>query len=198
MRLVIIDSGGANIASLQYAIDRLGVKSELTTDPDKVRSATHVILPGVGAAADCMTRLHRSPGLVDAIRHLRQPMLGICVGMQLLFESSEEGEVPCLGLLPGRVRRFADRDDLPVPHMGWNQLEFESGSALLKDITPGDHVYFVHSYSAPVGPLTLATSTYGEPFSALVQSGNVFGAQFHPERSARIGSLLLRNFIQLQ
>lgn len=199
MRLVIIDSGGANIASLRYAIDRLGVTSELTTDPDKVRAATHVILPGVGAAADCMTRLQRTPGLVDTIRNLRQPMLGICVGMQLLFESSEEGEVPCLGLLPGRVRRFADRDDLPVPHMGWNQLEFEPGaSALLNDIAPGDHVYFVHSYSAPVGPLTLATSTYGEPFSALVQSGNVFGAQFHPERSARIGSLLLRNFIQLQ
>jgi len=198
MRLVIIDSGGANIASLQYAVDRLGVSAELTTDPEKVRSATHVILPGVGAAADCMTRLRRSPGLVDTIRNLRQPMLGICVGMQLLFESSEEGEVPCIGLLPGRVRRFADRDDLPVPHMGWNQLEFDSDSALLKDIKPGDHVYFVHSYSAPVGPLTLATSTYGEPFSALVQSGNVFGAQFHPERSARIGSLLLRNFIQLQ
>jgi glutamine amidotransferase len=198
MRLVIIDSGGANIASLQYAIDRLGVTSELTTDPEKVRSATHVILPGVGAAADCMTRLQRSPGLVETIRNLRQPMLGICVGMQLLFESSEEGEVPCLGLLPGRVRRFADRDDLPVPHMGWNQLEFEPGSALLQDIAPGDHVYFVHSYSAPVGPLTLATSNYGESFSALVQSGNVFGAQFHPERSARTGSLLLRNFIQLQ
>jgi glutamine amidotransferase len=198
MRLVIIDSGGANIASLRYAIDRLGVTSELTTDPETVRSATHVILPGVGAAADCMTRLQRSPGLVDTIRSLRQPMLGICVGMQLLFESSEEGEVPCLGMLPGRVRRFANRDDLPVPHMGWNQLEFDSGSPLLKDITVGDHVYFVHSYSAPVSPLTLATSTYGEPFSALVQSGNVFGAQFHPERSARIGSLLLRNFLQLQ
>jgi len=96
------------------------------------------------------------------------------------------------------VRRFADREDLPVPHMGWNQLEFEPGSPLLKDIVPGDHVYFVHSYSAPVGPLTLATASYGEPFSALVQSGNVFGAQFHPERSARIGALLLRNFLQLQ
>lgn len=198
MQLVIIDSGGANIASLRYAIDRLGVASELTTDPAKVRAASHVILPGVGAAANCMTRLQRTPGLVDTIRKLRQPMLGICVGMQLLFESSEEGEVPCLGLLPGRVRRFADRDDLPVPHMGWNQLEFEPGSMLLKDITPGDHVYFVHSYSAPVGPLTLATANYGEPFSALVQSGNVFGAQFHPERSARIGSLLLRNFLNLQ
>lgn len=198
MQLVIIDSGGANIASLRFAIDRLGVASELTTDPAKVRAASHVILPGVGAAADCMGRLQRTPGLVDTIRKLRQPMLGICVGMQLLFESSEEGEVPCLGLLPGRVRRFADRDDLPVPHMGWNQLEFDSPSPLLKDINPGDHVYFVHSYSAPVGPLTLASATYGEQFSALVQSGNVFGAQFHPERSARIGSLLLRNFLQLQ
>lgn len=198
MQLAIIDSGGANIASLQYAIERLGVASELTTDPHKVRAASHVILPGVGAAADCMGRLEKIAGLVETIRQLRQPMLGICVGMQLLFESSEEGEVPCLGLLPGRVRRFTDRDDLPVPHMGWNQLEFDSASPLLKDIDPGDHVYFVHSYSAPVGPLTLATATYGEPFSALVQSGNVFGAQFHPERSARTGSLLLRNFLQLQ
>lgn len=198
MQLAIIDSGGANIASLRYAIDRLGVASELTTDPAKIRAASHVILPGVGAAADCMGRLQQVPGLVDTIRKLRQPMLGICVGMQLLFDSSEEGEVPCLGLLPGRVRRFADSDDLPVPHMGWNQLEFDSSSPLLQDINPGDYVYFVHSYSAPVGPLTLATATYGEPFSALVQSGNVFGAQFHPERSARIGSLLLRNFLQLQ
>ncbi len=198
MQLIIIDSGGANIASLRYAIDRLGVASELTTDPKKVRAASHVILPGVGAAADCMGRLQTIPGLVDTIRKLRQPTLGICVGMQLLFESSEEGEVPCLGLLPGRVRRFADRDDLPVPHMGWNQLEFEPGSLLLKGIVPGDHVYFVHSYSAPVSPLTLATASYGESFSALVQSGNVFGAQFHPERSARIGSLLLHNFLQLK
>ena len=198
MQLVIIDSGGANIASLQYAIERLGVASELTTDPAKVRAASHVILPGVGAAADCMARLQRIPGLVETIRGLRQPMLGICVGMQLLFESSEEGEVPCLGLLPGRVRRFPDRQDMPVPHMGWNQLEFESGSALLDDITPGDHVYFVHSYSAPVSPLTLATANYGEPFSALVQSGNVFGAQFHPERSARVGATLLQNFLRLQ
>jgi len=198
MQLAIIDSGGANIASLRYAIERIGVPSEITTDPDKVRAASHVILPGVGAAADCMSRLQKSPGLVETIQQLRQPMLGICVGMQLLFESSEEGEVPCLGMLPGRVRRFADRDGMPVPHMGWNQLEFDPGSALLKDIAPGDHVYFVHSYAAPVSPLTVATASYGESFSALVQSGNVFGAQFHPERSARIGALLLRNFLQLQ
>lgn len=196
MRLAIIDSGGANIASLTFAVQRLGVQSELTTDPATVRAATHVILPGVGAAADCMARLEHA-GLVETIRNLRQPMLGICVGMQLLFESSEEGAVPCLGLLPGRVRRFANRAELPVPHMGWNQLEFTHTSPLLNDIAVGDHVYFVHSYAAPISELTIATSSYGEPFSAVVQRGNVFGAQFHPERSARVGALLLRNFLQL-
>lgn len=197
MRLAIIDSGGANIASLRFAIERLGVESKITTDPRTVCEASHIILPGVGAAADCMARLHNA-GLVDTLRSLRQPMLGICVGMQLLFESSEEGDVACLGLLPGRVRRFADREHLPVPHMGWNQLEFSNATPLLEDMAAGDHVYFVHSYAAPVSELTLASATYGEPFSAIVQRGNVFGAQFHPERSARIGSLLLRNFLRLQ
>lgn len=197
MRLAIIDSGGANIASLRFAIDRLGVESTVTTDPHIVRGATHVILPGVGAAADCMARLSSS-GLVDIIRDLRQPVLGICVGMQLLFESSEEGDVSCLGLLPGRVRRFAQRDNLPVPHMGWNQLEIKRPTPLLADVGEGDHVYFVHSYSAPVNELTLAAATYGQSFAAIVQRGNVYGAQFHPERSARIGSLLLRNFLRLQ
>lgn len=196
VRLAIIDSGGANIASLQFAVERLGLPSDLTTDPATVRDATHVILPGVGAAADCMRRLQNS-GLVDTIRSLQQPMLGICVGMQLLFESSEEGDVPCLGMLPGRVRKFAHKRDLPVPHMGWNQLEFDGDSPLLDGISSGDYVYFVHSYSAPVGELTLARTRYGEPFSAIVRRGNVYGAQFHPERSARIGSLLLRNFLKL-
>jgi glutamine amidotransferase len=195
--LAIIDSGGANIASLQFAIERLGVPATLTTDAKVLREASHVILPGVGAAADCMSRL-QSAGLVDTIRALKQPVLGICVGMQLLFESSEEGDVPCLGLLPGRVRRFARRDGLPVPHMGWNQLEFQRPSPLLENIAAGDHVYFVHSYAAPVSDLSLATTVYGEAFSALVGRGNIFGAQFHPERSARTGAALLRNFLRLQ
>ncbi|HEY5807968.1 MAG TPA: imidazole glycerol phosphate synthase subunit HisH [Povalibacter sp.] len=196
-QLAIIDSGGANIASLQLAIERLGVPAELTTDPAQLHSASHVILPGVGAAADCMARL-RTAGLVDIIRRLQQPVLGICVGMQLLFESSEEGDVDCLGLLPGRVRRLPSRANLPVPHMGWNQLEFAERSALLNDIAVGDYVYFVHSYAAPLSPATLATTTYGEAFSAIVQQGNVYGAQFHPERSARVGAQLLRNFLSLQ
>ncbi len=195
-QLAIIDSGGANIASLQLAIERLGVPADLTTDPDLLRRATHVILPGVGAAADCMMRL-RNAGLVDVIRGLQQPLLGICVGMQLLFESSEEGDVECLGVLPGRVRRLSNRGNLPVPHMGWNQLEFSQTSPLLNDIREGDYVYFVHSYAAPVSQATLATTTYGDKFSAVVQQGNVYGAQFHPERSARIGAQLLRNFVSL-
>ena len=194
--VAIIDSGGANIASLELAMERLGVPAELTTDPEKLRAASHVILPGVGAAADCMSRLQRA-GLVETIRELRQPVLGICVGMQLLFDSSEEGDVQCLGLLPGRVRRLPDRDNLPVPHMGWNQLEFNGKTPLLTDIRPGDYVYFVHSYAAPVSELTLATTQYGDPFAAVVHRGNVYGAQFHPERSARIGAQLLRNFVQL-
>ena len=170
------------------AIERLGVPAELTTDPARLRSASHVILPGVGAAADCMNRLRQS-GLVNTIRELRQPLLGICVGMQLLFESSEEGDVECLGLLPGCVGRLPRREGLPVPHMGWNPL--------LNDIEPGDYVYFVHSYAVPLSERTLATTTYGAPFSAAVQHGNVYGAQFHPERSARVGAQLLRNFLKL-
>ena len=195
-QLAIIDSGGANIASLQFAMERLGVPAALTTDPERLRKATHVILPGVGTAADCMARLHGA-GLVDTIRSLRQPLLGICVGMQLLFDASEEGDVPCLGLLPGRVRRLAGADDLPVPHMGWNQLEFQRTAPLLDDVATGDYVYFVHSYAAPVSDLTVATTHYGNAFSAVVQRGNVHGAQFHPERSASTGARLLRNFLQL-
>jgi imidazole glycerol-phosphate synthase subunit HisH len=195
-RLVIIDSGGANIASVRFAIDRLGVDSELTTDPAIVKAATHVLLPGVGAAADCMGRL-REAGLVDTIRSLQQPLLGVCVGMQLLFESSEEGDVECLGMLPGRLQRFPNRDGLPVPHMGWNQLNIVRESQLLQGIHENDHVYFVHSYRAPVTDATLVSTDYGGAFSAIVQRNNVYGAQFHPERSARVGSLLLRNFLRL-
>jgi glutamine amidotransferase len=194
IRLAIIDSGGANIASMRYAIDRLGIDSTITTDARTLREATHVILPGVGAAADCMERLG-SANLIDTIRSLRQPLLGVCVGMQLLFDSSEEGDVECLGLLPGRVQRFAERDGLPVPHMGWNQLEFTKPSPLLDDVASGDYVYFVHSYCAPVSDSTVATATYGERFAAIVRRGNVFGAQFHPERSAQAGALVLRNFL---
>jgi imidazole glycerol-phosphate synthase subunit HisH len=196
MRLAIIDSGGANIASVRYAIERLGVFAELTTDPERVRAATHVILPGVGMAADCMGRLQQS-GLVETIKSLKQPLLGICVGMQLLFESSDEGDVACLGVLPGRVQRFPDRAGLPVPHMGWNQLQTRRPTILTEGIHGNDYVYFVHSYAAPVTEMTLATTEYGAPFSAIVNKGNIYGVQFHPERSARVGAIILRNFLSI-
>jgi glutamine amidotransferase len=196
-RLAIIDSGGANIASLRYAVERLGVDAELTTNAQVIRNATHVILPGVGAAADCMTRLKQS-GLIDVIMKITQPFLGVCVGMQLLFDSSEEGDVQCFGLLPGRVQRFPDREGLPVPHMGWNTLKVLHSSPLLNNFTEEDYVYYVHSFSAPVTSNTLAVTEYGNPFSAVVQRDNIFGAQFHPERSAKSGAKLIQNFLALK
>jgi len=194
--VAIIDSGGANIASLRFALERLGASSTLTVDADELRAAPRVILPGVGAAADAMRRLE-SLRLVEVIRDLRQPVLGICLGMQLLFDASDEGDTRCLGLLPGRVERFPDRDGFPVPHMGWNQLDFESDAALLTGIDRGEYVYFVHSYRAPVGPWTVATSDYGGEFSAVVQQRNFYGAQFHPERSGPVGARLLAGFLEL-
>ncbi len=195
-KLAIIDSGGANIASLRYAVERLGIDAVLTTDINVIRNATHVILPGVGSAADCMSRLQRAD-LVEPILKLQQPFLGVCVGMQLLFDSSEEGNVDCFGLLPGRVQRIPDRKGLPVPHMGWNTLEVKQSTPLLNNFTVEDYVYYVHSFCAPVSNETLATTSYGAPFSAVVQHNNIFGVQFHPERSAKVGAKLLMNFLKL-
>ena len=198
--VAIIDNGGANIASLRYALERLGASSHLTADPVELRAARRVILPGVGAAADAMTRL-RALDLVELIPHLTQPVLGICLGMQLLFASSEEGDdgndTECLGLIAERVTRFPRRDEFPVPHMGWNQLRILAPHPLLAGVSDGDHVYFVHSYAAPIGPWTLATADYGGDFSAAVRHHNFLGVQFHPERSAQPGARLLANFLEL-
>jgi glutamine amidotransferase len=194
--VAIIDNGGANIASLRFALERLGADAHLTADPVELRAAPRVILPGVGEAAEAMRRLN-SLGLVEVIRDLRQPVLGICLGMQMLFETSEEGDTRCLGILPGRAERFADRDGFPVPHMGWNQLEIASPDPLLRGIERGDYVYFVHGYAVPVGPWTVATTDYGGAFSSVVRQGNFVGTQFHPERSAATGARLLANFLEL-
>jgi glutamine amidotransferase len=193
--VAIINNGGANIASLQFALDRLGAASHVTADVAELRSARRVILPGVGAAGDAMARL-RALGLVDVIPSLTQPVLGICLGMQLLFEGSAEGDTRCLGLIPARVERFPERVGFPVPHMGWNQLRKRQGSVLLQGLDDSAYVYFVHSYAAPVGAWTVATSDYGGEFSALVRVRNFSGAQFHPERSSSAGSQLLRNFLE--
>jgi len=194
--VVIVANGGANIASLQFALERLNVPSSVSGDPDAIGAATHVILPGVGAAADAMARLRRD-GLQDVIPKLRQPVLGICLGMQLLFESSDEGDTRCLGIIPGRATRFIEAPGRPVPHIGWNTVEVGRDSPLLAGMRGDDYAYFVHSYALPVTSATVASTQYGSSFSACVEWGNFFGAQFHPERSAALGARMLQNFLAI-
>jgi glutamine amidotransferase len=195
--VAIIDSGGANAASVQFALARLGCHAELTSDPQRVWSASHVILPGVGSASDAMRRL-RASGLDEVIPRVTRPLLGICLGMQLLYERSEEHNTLCLGAIRGVARRLVAASDRPVPHMGWNTLELEAKSPLMTDIPRGTHAYFVHSYAVPIGPETLARTEYGAAFSAVGAHGNFFGTQFHPERSGAAGARLLSNFRGLQ
>ncbi len=196
-RVVLLDSGGANMGSVQAAFARLDVDAPVTDDWQRIRAATHVILPGVGAAAAAMTKL-RSNGLIDLIPKLSQPLLGICVGMQLLFEHSEESNTSCLGLLPGAVKKLSPAANVRIPHMGWNRLEtITSNEHPLCDDLDDQYAYFVHSYGAPVSDKTLLQCTHGQPFSAVVASGRIHGAQFHPERSAAAGARLLKNFLKL-
>ncbi|MEP6883177.1 MAG: imidazole glycerol phosphate synthase subunit HisH [Gammaproteobacteria bacterium] len=193
---VIVASGGANAASLQFALSRLGVDADVSADSEAIQAATHVILPGVGAAADAMTRLKKS-GLDALIPTLRQPVLGVCLGMQLLFDASQEGDVACLGIIPGSAARFPAAAARPVPHMGWNTLNIRRPCALLEGLADGSYAYFVHSYALDIGAATVASSDYGAPFSACVQWRNFYGAQFHPERSAAVGARLLQNFLAI-
>lgn len=194
MSLVVVDSGGANIASVLHALRRLGAEPEFTAEPARIRGAERVILPGVGAAGHAMEVLHRH-GLVDVIRSLQQPVLGFCLGMQLLFDSSEEDEAEMLGLIPARLERLPQSDGLRVPHMGWNTIRCTRPDPLTTGLD-GQWFYFVHSYAAPVGAWTLASCVHGRTFSAMVRWNNFHGAQFHPERSAAAGSRLLRAFLE--
>ncbi|HEY5552562.1 MAG TPA: imidazole glycerol phosphate synthase subunit HisH [Opitutaceae bacterium] len=193
--LAIVDSGGANIASVRFALARLGVESVLTTDLATIRSAERVILPGVGSAAEGMRRLQER-GLVDTVRSLTQPTLGICLGMQLLFDGSEEGPTETLGLIAGRVSLLPASSGVRVPHMGWNTIEAATQSALLEGIDATARFYFVHSFAAPTGPFTVATTTHGTGFSAVVRRDNFHGVQFHPERSGTAGACILKNFLE--
>lgn len=196
--VVLIDAGGTNIGSVRFALERLGADVTMSDDPACIRAASHVILPGVGAAGPGMARLRRS-GLDTVIRELTQPVLGVCLGMQLLFEHSEEGDTPCLGVMRDRVSHFPRDTGMRVPHMGWNALALECDDPLLDGLqNTGEHAYFVHSYVAPVGPDTLARCHYGMSFSAVVRRGNFYGMQFHPERSAAMGARLLGNFLGLK
>jgi imidazole glycerol-phosphate synthase subunit HisH len=168
----------------------------VTSDADEIRAASHVILPGVGAAAEAMMRL-RHHGLDRLVPALSQPVLGICLGMQLLYASSDEGAAACLSIIPGNAIRFPRTAGRPVPHMGWNTLHIGKTTALLEGLQSGDYAYFVHSYALQVGEATVASTEYGVQFSACVQWRNFCGAQFHPERSAGVGARLLHNFLSL-
>jgi len=193
MSIVVVDSGGANISSVLHALRRLGVDPLFSADAATIRAADRAILPGVGAAGQAMQVL-RSHGLVDVIRALAQPVLGICLGMQLLFTSSAEDNADLLGIIPARLNRLAQSEGLRVPHMGWNTLAKVKADPL-SDPLADQWFYFVHSYAAPLGEWTLASSNHGAPFSALVRKDNFYGAQFHPERSASAGARLLRDFL---
>ena len=194
MGIAVVDSGGANISSVLHALGRLGAEPDFTADAQVIRTADRVILPGVGAAGRAMEVLGQH-GLVEVLRGLRQPVLGICLGMQLLFESSEEDDASLLGLIPARLERLQEAPGRRVPHMGWNAIRTVRPDALT-DSLDGNWFYFVHSFAAPVGEWTLATSEHGTPFSAVVRQGNFHGAQFHPERSAAAGAEFLRHFIE--
>ncbi|MEO1573387.1 MAG: imidazole glycerol phosphate synthase subunit HisH [Pseudomonadota bacterium] len=196
-RVAVVDSG-ANFASVRGALARCGADFVLTHDPDVLRGASHVILPGVGNVADSWSRLENF-GLIDTLRELTQPVLGICVGMQLMFEHSEEAGHDTLGIFEGSVARLAPTPRERVPHCGWNTLEITGSGPLadaLSDAARG-HVYFVHSFAAPPGPHTLARCTHTAPFSAAVARDNFHGVQFHPERSARAGKAWLEAFLSL-
>ncbi len=195
--IAIVDTGGANIASVSNALERLQLTSKLTSDRAEIENATHVILPGVGQARTSMTRL-KDNGLIEVIKGLKQPVLGICLGMQILFEGSEEGDTGCLGLLPGVVKRLTSTPVHPIPHMGWNQVEFGSASALTEGVANNSYFYFVHSFKAPESEFTTGRCDYSERFPAMVQRTNFFGVQFHPERSAASGARLLKNFVTLK
>jgi len=188
--LAILDLGYGNTDSIRLAFARLGAEAELVSDAGAVERAERLVLPGVGAAAFAMRQLAAN-GLVEPLKRRSKPLLGICLGMQMLFEHSDEGDTPLLGLISGRVRALEPAPGVPVPHMGWTRLDETSGVGL----SAGDYVYFAHSFACDDGPATAARATYGRPIAAAVRQGHLWGAQFHPERSSAAGARFLQAFL---
>lgn len=205
-KVVIINTGCANISSVKFAFERLGVEVEVSDQEDVIRSADKVLLPGVGSAWAAMNSIEKK-NLRQLIQSLEQPVLGICLGMQLMAAQSEElpgshiaenrtEMLDCLGLVPTDIKRM-DAGELVLPHMGWNQISAKPDHPLFKDIDSGSYFYFVHSFAAPISQYTLAESNYGQSFSAAIGKDNFMGVQFHPERSGEAGAKLLKNFIEM-
>lgn len=195
MKVAIIKYNAGNLFSVDCAVRRLGIEPVITDDAATIRLADKVIFPGVGEASTAMAYLE-SHGLADVIRSLKQPVLGICIGLQLMCRHSEEGDVDCLGIFDADVKQFENSVGFKVPEMGWNTISF-ADSRLFVGVDTGSYVYFVHSYYAPVAKETIAVTDYSCPFSAAMQKDNFFAVQFHPEKSGMVGERILKNFIEL-
>ena len=195
-KVAIVDSIGSNLASLIFALNRIGSSFEITDEIDVLNKASHIILPGVGAAKKAMTKLKQRK-LIDEISKLTKPTLGICLGMQIFMDASDEDDAKCLGIISNTCRPFENNRDYPVPHMGWNKVRFNRDSVLTKNLKDDDYYYFVHSYYVPICSETIGVSSYPIEFSAVVQKDNFFGTQFHPEKSGLSGSKILQNFVSL-
>lgn len=193
MNLIIIDTGCANLSSVKFAFERLGYQPKISRDLDEIKAADKLLLPGVGTAKSAMKNL-TDRNLIQTIQQAKYPLLGICLGMQMLTNYSTEGDVETLGIINARTEKLS-ACGLPLPHMGWNQVNFEA-HPLFENIPNGSHFYFVHSYGVLPNANTIATCDYSVPFSAVLQNGNFYGAQFHPERSGKVGSQFLRNFME--
>ncbi|GGE10859.1 imidazole glycerol phosphate synthase subunit HisH [Psychroflexus salis] len=193
MNLIIINYGVGNIKSIQFAFQRLGVEAKLSSNWEEIQQADRVIFPGVGEANYAMQQLQKT-GLDKLIPSLQQPVLGICLGMQLMCTYSEEGNTDCLGIFDAEVKKFSNA--LKVPQIAWNQI-FDLKSAICKDIKEKDYMYLVHSYYVPINKHTIATTNYGIDYTSALQKHNFYGVQFHPEKSGKVGEQLLKNFLAL-